>query len=205
MKPKANILLEVSWEVCNKVGGINTVIKSKTPTLTKYYSNHDYFLIGPYFADKAMGEFEESPIPEECKSACDELSKMGIIVHFGKWLIEGTPNTILVDFANYMYKLNDIKKELYENFKIDSLRAGNDYNEPLVWAYAVGIIIHKLKDHLFKDKSVVSQFHEWLAGPALLYLKKNNINVATVFTTHATVLGRTLATHDVDLYCKSKM
>ena len=95
---------------------------------------------------------------------------------------------------------DDIKKEFYENFNIDSLRGGYDYDEPLVWGYAVGIIIHKLKDHLFKNKIIVSQFHEWLSAPALLYLKKNNLDIATVFTTHATVLGRTLANNHVDLY-----
>ena len=158
VKPVADVLLEVSWEVCNKVGGINTVIKSKTPSILNYYKNGSYWLIGPYFADKALGEFDEMPPDKICKSFCDELKKQGITLHFGKWLIEGEPNVILIDFQNFLYRSNDIKKELWDSFKVDSLRGGKDYEDPLVWSYCVGMVIQKLQQTIFKDKKIVSQF-----------------------------------------------
>jgi len=197
MNTKAEILIEVSWEVCNKVGGINTVLRSKAEQIVDYYGKN-YYVIGPYFANKVVGEFEESLPEENLKKACDGLRDKGIILHFGKWLIKGEPNAILIDFNSFKSQTNNIKKILWDVFKIDSLKASYDYDEPLVWSYASGIVIEKLSQ--IWNKKVVAQFHEWLAGAGLLYIKKNNVPAATVFTTHATILGRTLASANFDLY-----
>ncbi len=198
MEKKADILLEVSWEVCNKVGGIYTVVMSKAGKMVEIYGN-DYYMIGPYFASKATGHFQEEIPNELCKQPFEELKKLGIICHYGKWLIEGSPNAILIDFENYRHRTDEIKKELWDWYKIDSLRAPSDYNGPLVWAYAAGMLIEKLSG-FSADKKIVAHFHEWLSGAGILYIKKKNVKVATVFTTHATVLGRTLASSNVELY-----
>ena len=199
-RTKAKLLFEVSWEICNKVGGIWTVISSKAGQIKNYYKD-DYVCIGPFFADQAIGNFEEEPAPDICKGMCNELEKQGIILHFGTWLIKGKPKTILVDYTNFRFGTDNIKKELWDNFQVDSINSNNaDYNEPLVWSYAVGRVIEQMAK-IYKNK-IVAQFHEWLAGPALLYLKKNKVNVATVFTTHATVMGRALASANIDLFCK---
>ena len=195
---KTDILFEVSWEVCNKVGGIFTVVKSKAARMIDYYKEN-YFLIGPYFTKQALGQFLEE-VPEHfCKEPFDELKKEGIICHYGKWNTEGNPNIILIDFDGFKQKINDIKRELWEAYKIDSLRAGYDYDEPVAWSYAAGKLIEKLAN-VFNGKKIVAHFHEWLSGAALLYLKNKNLRVGTVFTTHATVLGRTLASNNVGLY-----
>ena len=198
MEKKADILFEISWEVCNKVGGIYTVVKSKAAKMVEAYGNN-YLMIGPYFASKAIGQFQEGVPNEFCKVPFEELKKLGMICHFGRWLTEGSPFVILIDFVNYKYRTNDIKRELWDWYKIDSLRASQDYDEPVVWAYAVGMLIEKLAIG-YTNKKIVAHFHEWLAGAGLLYLKKKNAKVATVFTTHATVLGRALANSNVDLY-----
>ncbi len=199
MKLDAESLFEASWEVCNKVGGIYTVIKSKAALVEEYYGSN-YILIGPYFHDKAAGEFSEILAPDAIKKIFEEMSSVGIVCRYGKWLIAGQPITILIDFTGYRRNLNDIKKELWDKFRIDSLRVPDDYNDPVVWAYCAGILIQKLAEHLYPGKRTVAQFHEWLAGPALLYLKSRKVRVATVFTTHATVLGRTLAGQRIDFY-----
>ncbi|NQV09399.1 glycogen/starch synthase [Candidatus Woesearchaeota archaeon] len=197
IKQKADYLFEVSWEVCNKVGGISTVIKSKAAHLIKYYGEK-YFTIGPYFIKKVTGEFQEEIPTDELKSVFDKLKEKGIICHYGKWLIGGEPNTILIDFTGYVNSINDVKKELWDKYKIDSI--GSEYyefDEPMIWSHAAGMLIDELSK-VFKGKCV-GHFHEWLAGPGLLYLK--NSNVGTVFTTHATVLGRTIASDEnIDLY-----
>ncbi|MBI4453890.1 glycogen/starch synthase, partial [Candidatus Woesearchaeota archaeon] len=198
MEKKADIVFEVSWEVCNKVGGIYTVVKSKASKMVEAYGNN-YFMIGPYFSSKALADFHEEMPIEFCKAPFEELKKVGIICHFGKWLSEGNPYVILIDFVNYEHKVNDIKRELWEWYKVDSLRAHHDYEEPVIWAYTVGMLIEKLSK-CASDKKIVAHFHEWLSGAGLLYLKKKNVKVATVFTTHATILGRTLASSNVDLY-----
>ncbi|MFC1722550.1 hypothetical protein ACFL0V_00255 [Nanoarchaeota archaeon] len=196
--PKAEVLFEVSWEVCNKVGGIHTVLKSKVGQMLSLYK--EYYLIGPYFPDAAKGHFVELPHPQNCRTACKELSDIGIVVHYGESLIGQRPKTLLIDFQPFFAQTNNIKKILWEEFKIDSLNSKFDFEEPVVWGWVVGIVLEKLAP-LFKKK-VVAQFHEWLCGSAILYLKRQNVDIGLTFTTHATVLGRALANKGFDLYSK---
>ncbi|MBS3109956.1 glycosyltransferase [Candidatus Woesearchaeota archaeon] len=198
-QPKADFFFEVSWEVCNKVGGIYTVVSSKAESMMRAYAN--YYLIGPYFPNKATGEFHETVPPHQLRDIFDALKREGIICHFGKWLIGGGPSTILIDFTSFSSQGNAIKGELWSKFQIDSLGTHfHDYDEPTIWSYSAG----KLIDAVAKSSNakVVAQFHEWLSAGGLLYLKAANSKVATVFTTHATMIGRTLASNNVDLYNK---
>ena len=191
-------LFEVSWEVCNKVGGINTVIRSKIPQILKRYKGN-YFLIGPYLPEAALREFAVVVAPEKLQRIFEKLRREGIICHYGKWLIPEEPKTILVDYQSYAAKNNEIKSKLWESFKIDSLGTEyHDFDEPIVWGDAVG----RLLEEIYKeyDHRIIAQFHEWLSAGALLHLKRNKVRIGTVFTTHATVLGRTLAGNNVDLY-----
>jgi len=198
VKPKADYLIEVSWEVCNKVGGINTVIKTKLLSIQKNYEN--YLLIGPYFPEKVAGIFKEETPPSKLKEIFNSLASEGIHCHYGRWMIEGQPLVILVDAQGYRYNTNNIKKEFWDEFKVDSLNAPWDYDEPVAWGYAVGKLLEAWK-HIHAQENVVAQFHEWLTGPAILYLKKNQVNIATVFTTHATALGRAMVGNNIDLFC----
>ena len=199
MEPKADFLFEASWEVCNKVGGIYTVVRSKI-TPTKDYYGENYFLVGPYIPENAHGEFEQKVPPDYLEGPFSNLKRMGIICHYGLWLVPGTPHTILIDFHSFFSSKNDIKKELWEGFGVDSLGTDfNDFDIPIIWSYAVGLMLKEIKE-VMPEKKIVAQFHEWLAGAGLLHLKKNNIKIGTVFTTHATMLGRTLASQDVNIY-----
>ena len=195
---KADYLFEVSWEVCHQVGGIYTVIKSKAARIYDLYKEN-YFLIGPYYEEEAIVKFQGMPLPNEVKRIFDELKKDNIICHFGKWIIDGVKiNTILIDFSKYMGKANIIKKELWEYFKIDSFNSDESFDEFVVWSYVSGRLLEGLRKTL-KGK-IVAQFHEYISGAGLLYLKKHKVKIATVFTTHATYLGRTLASAGLPLY-----
>jgi len=198
MEKKAKIVFEVSWEVCNKVGGIHTVLSSKAAQMVANYGEH-YYLIGPYFGPQSVHEFSEELPKEFCKDAFEELKKEGIICHFGKWSIEGSPSVILIDFDAVKNKINDIKRYLWDHFQVDSMRAGYDYDEPVAWSFAVGKVLEVLTRCL-ATRDIVAQFHEWLSGAGLLYLKSIKAPIATVFTTHATVLGRSIAMSGADLY-----
>ena len=196
-KPKADFVFEVSWEVCNKIGGIWTVLKSKArPTVEQY--GEKYCLVGPFVKEKNKGEFEEAKVPTEWKDAFLDLEKEGIILKFGYWTVPGNPKVVLIDFSKWMSRGDEIKKELWEKFKVDSFNSPSDYTEPLIWSYVAGKVIERLSQE-FLNKKVVAQFHEWLSGAGLLYLKSKNLPIGTVFTTHATILGRTLAGNDVSL------
>ena len=190
-------LFETSWEVCNKVGGIYTVVKTKAPAMTEKYS--DYFLVGPYIEDKADKEFERKDPPEFLKKAFDDMHDKGVNCFYGKWLTEGEPNVILVDFKNLDRDTNHMKQWLWDNYQIDSLNSSWDFDEPLRWSWTVGILMDNITRYIGKKKAVL-HCHEWMAGFALLYVKKHSGKMKTVFTTHATMLGRTLAGNGVNLY-----
>ncbi|MEA2037772.1 MAG: hypothetical protein U9O94_09760 [Nanoarchaeota archaeon] len=197
IEAKADILFEASWEVCNKVGGIYTVVKSKANLMKSLYK--EYFLIGPYFEDKAKVDFEPQKPPNDIKEVFDKLKNEGIICHYGTWNITGDPFTILIDFQGAIGRKDEIKTKLWECHKIDSIYAQWDFEEPLIWAWAASRLIEEIKKKRPKKK-IVAHFHEWLAGSALLHLKMNKAKVGTIFTTHATMLGRAIAGSDQDLY-----
>ncbi|MCD6229244.1 MAG: glycogen/starch synthase [Candidatus Diapherotrites archaeon] len=194
-------VLEVSFEVANKVGGIHTVLKSKVSKMIE--KTDDFYEVGPYFKDKANVEFEELETSPEMKKVFDFVeSKYGIKCHFGKWLINGTPKTILVEPGSFKENLNQIKNELWNNYRIDSMNTDFWVNEPLLWSYATGILIEQLVEQKVLQADIVVHFHEWLCGAGLLYLKSRNVPVGLVFTTHATTLGRSLAESGYMLYDK---
>lgn len=171
---------------------------SKASEIKERYGE-SYFLVGPYFLDKTKGQFQEELPDPGLRQVFDYLEKIGIKCHKGKWLVESEPNAILIDFINFWPRKNAIKKELWDNYKVDSLNSGYDYDEPLVWSYATGLLIEQLAN-LFQGKKIIAHFHEWLSGAGLLYLTGKNPNIKTVFTTHATTLGRTLANDNIGIY-----
>jgi glycogen synthase len=195
MKAKADVLFEISYEVCNKVGGIYAVLESKAARMVEAYGEN-YIAIGPYYADKATMEAVKQKPPEDFEKVFAALEKEGIICHYVKWMIHGRPNAILIEFNGTLKNINDIKTSLWEKYKIDSLGSGFDFDEPVAWSTAAGILIEKLMI-CFQNKKMVIQCHEWLAGGALLHLKGK---VPSVFMTHATMLGRTIAGSGEDLY-----
>lgn len=197
--PLADYLFEVSWEVCNKVGGINTVLKSKAALMKESYKN--YLLIGPYFEQNAVLEFEEHSPPPFLAKSFKELKKSGgIKCHYGTWQIKGEPDTILIEFSSLIAKKNEMKSSLWENYRIDSLNTEWDFEEPMIFSVAVAMLLSAIEQKIGKDKGLVAHFHEWLAGLSLLFLKEKKTNIKTVFTTHATMLGRSICGAGGELY-----
>lgn len=190
-------LFEVSWEVCNKVGGIYSVVSSKALQAVDEFGE-DFFLLGPDLKNNA--EFEETD--EYCWDSIRQiLSNKDIKCRLGRWNIPGRPKVILVDFAK-RHTPNQLLYELWSSYGVDSLSGGWDYMEPVTFSYTCGEVIAAIHEgliHPTKDGSV-AQFHEWMCGAGLLALKKLAPSVGTVFTTHATMLGRALASTGTDIY-----
>ncbi|MBW2995616.1 glycogen/starch synthase [Candidatus Woesearchaeota archaeon] len=197
MDTKAEAVFELSWEVCNKVGGIYTVIMSKAAKMLENYQH--YFLIGPYFPNKKVPEFVEEEAPDDLKDVFNKLLEQGIGCHYGKWLVKGSPKVILIDYAFLSSSQDKILTDLWQNFQVDSFGVDSEYVNPVIWSTAAGKFI-ELYSQKFPDKKIAAHFHEWLAGAGLLYLKQKNVKVGTVFTTHATMLGRSIAGSGKDLY-----
>ena len=192
-------LFEVSWEVCNKVGGIHTVIASKAPTV-KGVMGDSYITVGPDFSyDAANPEFiEDNTLMAAWR---EELYSKGVRVRIGRWNIESNPIAILIDFKSFIREKDNILKQLWESYNVDSLSGQWDYIEPVLFGHAAGVVIASFVEHFgAKTKKVVAHLHEWMAAAASLYLRDNAPYVATVFSTHATVMGRCIAGNRLPLY-----
>ncbi len=197
---KPDYLFEVSWEVCNKVGGIHTVISSKAMTLQKKF-NDKFILIGPGIWQDVEGnpEFEEDQ--NLLLSWKQKAYSEGLDFKIGRWKIPGNPIVILVNFSSFFELKDKIFTEFWEKFKLDSLTGGWDYVEPVMFGYAAGKVIESYYRFFISSKdTIIAQFHEWMTGSGILYLKERIPQVATVFTTHATVMGRSVAGNNLPLY-----
>ncbi len=197
---KPNYIFEVSWEVCNKVGGIHTVIATKANTIIKEFENN-YILIGPdIIHDETKNpEFDEDKqLFSAWKSA---VESEGLRIRIGRWNINSHPIAILIDFSQMINQKDKIFAELWESYKLDSLSGQWDYMEPALFGYTAGKVIESfIRFNLSSSDKVVAQFHEWMTGAGVLYLKNKLPQVANVFTTHATVIGRCLAGNNRQLY-----
>ena len=196
-----DLLFETSWEVCNKVGGIYAVLSTKAKTLQQHHKDKTIF-IGPDIWSKD----NESPFFIESKSVlADWKTKAsfpeGMSVRVGRWNIPGKPIAILVDFkALFQYK-NELYSKMWEYYKVDSLHAYGDYDEACAFAYGAALVIESLVHYKkIEAGKVIAHFDEWTTGMGLLYVKTYLPHVATVFTTHATSIGRSICGNGKPLY-----
>ena len=200
VKKMPDYLFEVSWEVCNKVGGIHTVIATKALTISKQLGDH-YILIGPDVHREDVNlEFEEDPaLLKEWKQVL--FANHNIRVKTGRWKVKGKPLTILVDFSQFFSSKDDVLKFLWESYRVDSISGQWDYIEPVLFGAAAGKVIESYVNYFCSATDrVVAHFHEWMTASGGLYLQKHSPYVATVFTTHATVMGRCIAGNGLPLY-----
>ena len=193
-------LFEVSWEVCNKVGGIYTVVATKALHLKSQLGRH-HILIGPdvWMHRASNPDFIEDPLL--FRSWRQQAASEGLRLRVGKWNIPGTPVAVLVDYKTFLPQCDSILTDFWTSFGVDSLTGNWDYKEAAVFGYVAGKVIESFYNYnLSSADKAVAQFHEWQTGAGLLQLKRANIPVATVFTTHATVIGRCLAGNNLKLY-----
>jgi phosphorylase/glycogen(starch) synthase len=192
-------LFEVSWEVCNKVGGINTVISTKADELA--YLGDKYILLGPDLIKEGQSDtvfIEDSSLFQDWKQ---ELNNTGISVRTGRWNLPSKPIVFLLDFSTLYPGKDKIFTDLWDDYQLDSLNGRWDYIEPAIFGYAAGMAIKSFSDfYQGSAGNSIAHFHEWMTGSGVLFLKKQAPNVATVFTTHATILGRVLAGNHLPLY-----
>ncbi len=192
-------IFESSWEVCNKVGGIYTVLSTRAKTLKEKLQDQLIFIGPDCWRDKVNPYFssDNALYADWQKQAAEE----GLKVKVGRWNIPGEPVAILVDFTPYYAIKNEIYGNLWENFHVDSLHAYGDYDEASMFSYAAGLVVESFYKHVVgKDKKVVYHGNEWMTGLGLLYIKKNLPQIATIFTTHATSIGRSIAGNNKPLY-----
>ena len=193
-------IFESSWEVCNKVGGIYTVLSTRAQTLQQSHPDRIIF-IGPDFWKEEESPYfiEEDKLFREWKSEAKQ--KDGLDVRTGRWNIPGNPLVILVDFKPFFAKKNEIYGWLWEHYQVDSLHAYGDYDEASMFSYAAALVVESFYHYyLDESKKVVYHGNEWMTSLGLLYLNYHLPQIATLFTTHATSIGRSIAGNMKPLY-----
>jgi len=198
---KLDFLFETSWEVCNMVGGIYTVISTKAEELKQLFDDH-YITIGPDVVKEAhetMYFVEDPSLFAEWREKVAE--QLGLKVRVGRWKISAKPIAILIDYTSMYPIKNEILGHLWEKYQLDSIQGQWDYIEPVMFGYAAGKVIESFVEwNIGIDEHVVAHFHEWMTGAGVLYLKENCPYISTVFTTHATYLGRAISGNGMPLY-----
>ncbi|MGM9779892.1 MAG: glycogen/starch synthase, partial [Prevotella sp.] len=190
---------ESSWEVCNKVGGIYTVLSTRANTLQQEMQDKVFFIGPDVWHENACPYFKEDAklLADWKKTATEE----GLKVKVGRWTIPGNPIAILVDFQKYYEKKNEIYGWLWENYQVDSLYAYGDYDEASMFSYAAGLVVESYYNFaLTKKDKVIYHANEWMTGLGLLYVNNKLPQVGTIFTTHATSIGRSIAGNMKPLY-----
>ena len=193
-------IFESSWEVCNKVGGIYTVLSTRAKTLQDVHKDKVIF-IGPDFW---VGK--ENPLFIESDNLClawreHALKNDGLKIRVGRWNIPGEPIVFLVDFFPFFAEKDAIYGKMWEDFRVDSLHAYGDYDEASMFSYAAGKVVESFyRFNLTENDKVIYQAHEWMTGLGALYLQKAVPQIATIFTTHATSTGRSIASNGKPLY-----
>lgn len=192
-------LFEISWEVCNKVGGIYTVVSTKARTLSDVEGLNAIYVGPDLWKEKENPLFTEDKRLWSAwrKSVCNDK----MTVRCGYWEIPGRPKVILVDYTGYMDDKDAIYTDMWLDFQVDSLHGYGDYDDSMIFGYAVGRVIESFYNaNIKKGSNVVVQAHEWQSGNAALYVKKHLPEVGTIFTTHATSTGRSIASNGKPLY-----
>ena len=192
-------IFESSWEVCNKVGGIYTVLSTRAKTLQEKFEDKIIFIGPDFWKEKESPYFREEPsLFAEWQW---EAKEQGLKVRVGRWTVPGEPIAVLVDFTPYFEKKNEIYTWLWENYRVDSLHAYGDYDEASMFSYAAGLVVESFYHHSLSSKQkVVYHANEWMCGLGALYIKNKLPQIATVFTTHATSIGRSIAGNQKPLY-----
>ena len=192
--------MEASWEVCNKVGGIYTVLSTRAKTLLEALPDRILF-IGP---DVWAGA--DNPVFRENKTLLapwrEQATKDGLNIRVGRWLVPGRPIAVLVDFTPFYAQKNALYTWAWENYQVDSLHAYGDYDEATMFSYAAAKVVESFyRFHQFTPRqNVVYQAHEWMTALGALHVQKACPHIATIFTTHATSIGRSIAGNDKPLY-----
>jgi glycosyltransferase involved in cell wall biosynthesis len=196
-----DLLFETSWEVCNKIGGIYTVLSTKAKTLQEQYNDKIIF-IGP----DVWSDDNPSPYFTPVRTVLREWKLQaklpyGISVRCGRWEVPGRPMVVLVKFDGLYAEKDNFYGRMWNRFGVDSLHAYGDYDEACAFSLAAGIVIKSICDFTgIAGKNVVAHFDEWTTGMGLLYVKDTMPSVATVFTTHATCIGRSICGNGKPLY-----
>ena len=195
-----DFIFETSWEVCNMVGGIYTVLSSRAKSMTDKYKDNVMFIGPDVWKNKPCPWFkEDKKLLSEWRKQANE--KDGLSLKVGRWQVPGKPIVALVEFASFYEKKDEIYGHMWNRYGVNSLAAQGDYDESCMFAYATGKVMESYYRYAkLENKHVIAHFNEWMLGMGALYVNEHLPKVATLFTTHATTVGRSIAANGKPLY-----
>ena len=204
MAPQVNdtILVEIGWEVCNQVGGIYTVLRSKAVEMVQRWGDN-YCLLGPLNKDEAQIEFAEEEADDEIGAAVAKLREAGIDVRHGRWLVSGKPRAVLLNLDSLNGSMVKLRKKYGNRLNLTLPKNDELLDDVIAFCEGNRLFLEALAQESSK-KRVLAHFHEWMSAASVPLLKSSEWSGRTVFTTHATILGRYLAMHDPDFYANLK-
>jgi glycogen(starch) synthase len=192
------LLFEIAWEVCWQLGGIYTVLRTKAASTVAHWGER-YCLIGPYNPGTAAVEFEEQPSEGLIRQTLDRLRQVGIPCHFGHWLVQGRPRVILLDYRARYRSLDTDKYLMWADHGISIPPSDGEVNDTVAFGFTVAEFFLQLS-RLAAARPIIAHFHEWMGGVAVPRIAHLRLPLSTIFTTHATLLGRYLASDNPDFY-----
>ncbi|HEY0009664.1 MAG TPA: hypothetical protein VGB55_13130, partial [Tepidisphaeraceae bacterium] len=195
---RSPLFFECGWEVCWQLGGIYTVLRTKARAMQERWGDR-YFLIGPYNPTTAPGEFEEMPSDGIVRQALDRLREQGIPCHYGRWLVPGRPRVILLDYRARFGRLGEDQYLMWADHHIRLDTADGEVNEVVAFGFTVTAFLRALLE-VAPGQKVLAHFHEWMGGVAVPRIAHEKLPITTTFTTHATLLGRYLASDHPNFY-----
>ena len=197
--PEPPLLFEIAWEVCWQLGGIYTVLRTKAAAMLERWGDR-YCLIGPYNPRPRALEFEEQPTEGIIRETLDRLRDQGIPCHFGRWLIPGRPRVILLDYRARYRDLDDDKYLMWKDHGISTPTDDGEVNEVVAFGFAVAEFFRELARASWTTaRSSRTSTSGWAASRSRAS-RTCKLPVTTVFTTHATLLGRYLASDNPYFY-----
>jgi glycogen(starch) synthase len=195
------MLFECAWEVCNQIGGIYQVLRSKAQFMLRGWGEN-YCLLGPYLPERAATDFEAAPPPPALAELLVTLEREGMVAHYGHWLVDGRPQVLLLELKLPRERLNRLKHDLWSQFQVESPPDDELVDNAILFANAANRVLSAACRTWVGEKSprILAHFHEWQSGLAVAMVRRGGLPIATCFTTHATLLGRYIASSSDDLY-----
>lgn len=201
--PHKSLIIECAWEVCNQVGGIYTVIRSKVPAMVEKWGDN-YCLLGPNVNPNISAEFDPiTDLSDPIGKTVELMRNMGLEVLYGRWLVTGRPKVVLLNPENVFNRLDSLRKGLHDTHGLEAYQEHDLLERMILWSDLNKTFASILSKDILKGKSdVIFHFHEWMASIPIMEIKRQKLPCKTVFTTHATMLGRYLAMNEDNFYDK---
>ena len=195
------MLLETSWEVCNKMGGIYTVLASRAATMTRRHPQ-DIIFVGPLLAAEGEAlplDFIPTAVPELAAWQREASAELGLRLVVGRWAVAGEPAVVLVDFKPLWQEQGELYFEAWKEYGIEGDKGYGDYDESCLFAVAAARVMQSILGY-YQPEQQIALFNEWQTGLGLLWLHLHAPEVKTIFITHATTVGRSIAGNYKELY-----